>query len=66
MALQLEGEDLPIDAPWVMTLILSISVTSNILARAKMEIARNRLTLSPSMNLGMDGYEASCPVPDIL
>lgn len=66
MALQTEVKTWPVDAPGVMTLTLSTSVTSNILARAKMEIARNRLTLPPIMHLGVDGCEASCPVPDTL
>lgn len=49
-----------------MTFALSTSVTSNILAGAKMEIARNRLILPPSMHLGMYGCEASYPVSLIL
>ena len=49
-----------------MTLICSISWTGNNLTRAKTEIARKRLTLPPSMQLGIDGGEASCSVDDTL
>lgn len=64
MALQLEVKIWSINVPRFLPLILSISVTNNILAKTKMEIAKKRLTLPPSMHLGVERFEAFFSVLD--